>query len=222
MLFRSSSSAERGHAGGHSSAMKRVTAQENEAEAEQKASKDKMESDIKKRTAAADKRTQELQKKVHEASDPDKNTEERRGIKVVSRPDDAKPTSPQSKLARTAQYKTKVIDEENPPMFSDKSFGLPKGLLDTVKNITEKKADKDDMDPKKVGGKKTEVDTEPTTDDRIDNQLDTPAPKKPKKDMKEGAESTHPKTEKEKKCSDRKSTRLNSSHTDISRMPSSA
>ena len=87
-------------------------------------------------------------------------------------------------------------------MFSDKSFGLPKGLLDTVKNITEKKTDKDDMDLKKVGGKKTEVDTEPKTDDRIDNQLDTPPPaKNSKKNMKEAAEGTHPKTEKEKKCS---------------------
>ena len=38
-----SSSAERGHAGGHSSAMKRVTSQENEAEKEQQRSKKEME-----------------------------------------------------------------------------------------------------------------------------------------------------------------------------------
>ena len=195
-----SSSAERGQAGGHSTAMKRVAAQEAEAEKEQNASKDKMEAEIKKRTQAADKRTQDLQKKVSEAADPDRNTEERKKVKVVSRPDDAKPTSPESKLARTAQYKTKIIDEENPLMFSDKSFGLPKGLLDTVRNITEKKAVKDDdkdddkkksdkddeKNPKTVSGDKTEVDTEPTTDDKLDNQLDTPAPKKPKKnDVKE-------------------------------------
>ena len=118
-----SSSAERGHAGGHSSAMRRVADQEKESKSEQHASKDKMEADIKKRTEAADKRTQELQKKVHEDAGQDKNTEKREKVKVVSRLDDPKPTSPESKLARTAEYKTKVIDEENPPMFSDKKIG---------------------------------------------------------------------------------------------------
>lgn len=193
-----SSSATRGQAGGHSTAMKRVTSQENEAEKEQHASKKKMESDIKKRTDAAKERHDALQSKVSEAADPDKNTEERKKIRVVSRPDDPKATSPDSKLARTAEYKTKIIDEEKPLMFSDKSFGLPKSLIDSVKSITEKKDPKavkdDEKDPKDIGKDKTEVDLEPETKDKLDNDGDSDDSKKKskkdddKKDMKEAVD----------------------------------
>ena len=182
-----SSSAERGHAGGHSSAMKRVTSQENEAEKEQQRSKKEMERQMEQRTKETEKRREDLQKRIGEETDPDHNSEERKMVKVVSRPDDVKPTNLKSKLARTAAYKTNVIDEEKPMFNSDKNFGLTKGLIDAARSVVEamRGADNTDIDAKKMSGKKTQVDLEPTTKDKLPNsELDSGASKK-SKDMKE-------------------------------------
>ena len=120
-----------------------------------------------------------------------KGTEARVKIKNVSRPDDAKPTSVDSKLSKTGQIKTKIIDEEK-PLMSDKTLGLPGGLIAAARAVMEKKHDTDDTDARKLTGGKTKVDLEPETDDDLRDDSE----KKMKKNMKEA---THPKTDKEKK-----------------------
>lgn len=115
------------------------------------------------------------------------NTEKREKIKNVARMDDAEPTSEKSTLSKTDQIKTKIVEEK--PTMSVPNFGLPKSLIDAVRQIVEKK-DEDDKDPKNMTGGKTAVDTDPETDD-MQNEDDAAA--KGKKSH------TVPKTDKEKK-----------------------
>jgi hypothetical protein len=180
-----SSSADRGQAGGHSSAMKRVADQERETKKEQERSKKEMERQIDQRNKESEKRRNDLQSRLEE-TDPDRNSEERKKVKLVSRPDDVKPTDSKSKLARTAAYKTNVIDEEKPMFNSDRNFGLSQSLISAVKSVVEAaKSDTSDVDARKLSGKTTQVDLEPTTKDKLPNaELDSGATKK-SKTMKE-------------------------------------
>ena len=154
----------------------------------------KAEDDKKKREDLIKQRNQEAQRRMKDTMREEmdsKGTEARVKIKNVSRPDDAKPTSVDSKLSKTGQIKTKIIDEEK-PLMSDKTLGLPGGLIAAARAVMEKKQDTDDTDARKLTGGKTKVDLEPETDDDLRDDSE----KKMKKNMKEA---THPKTDKEKK-----------------------
>ena len=145
------------------------------------------------------------------------NTEKRRKVVNVARPDDADPRSEKSKLAKQAEIKTKIIEGESGMLTYDKKFGLPASLIAAARSIMEKKDDG-------LTGGKTDVDLEPETDDSSDQDGDKKAPKKAsekkcddcgkpmskcdcddddddkkKKSVKESAEGTTPKTAKEKK-----------------------
>jgi hypothetical protein len=104
-------------------------------------------------------------------------TAARTKIKNVARMNDPAPTSDKSTLAKTGQIKTKIIEDK--PTMSVTNFGLPSSLIDAVRQIVEKKQD-DDKDPKKMVGGKTVVDTDPETDDKIED--DKPASKAKKLD----------------------------------------
>lgn len=119
--------------------------------------------EVEKRNKEAEKRQKETLQMAKE--DTSVGTEVRTKIKNVSRPDDADPTSEKSKLSKTGSIKTKIIDEGKPFM-SNPTFGLPSSLIDSVKNIIEKKEEsKKDI---KLTGKKTDVDLDPETNDSVD------------------------------------------------------
>ena len=154
----------------------------------------KAEDDKKKREDLIKQRNQEAERRMKDTMREEmdsKGTEARVKIKNVSRPDDPEPTSADSKLSKTGQIKTKIIDEEK-PLMSDKTLGLPSGLIAAARAVMEKKHDSDDDDARKMKGGKTKVDLEPETDDDVRDDSE----KKIKKTVKEA---THPKTEKEKK-----------------------
>ena len=154
----------------------------------------KAENDKKKREDLIKQRNQEAERRMKDTMREEmdsKGTEARVKIKNVSRPDDPEPTSVDSKLSKTGQIKTKIIDEEK-PLMSDKTLGLPSGLIAAARAVMEKKHDSDDDDARKMKGGKTKVDLEPETDDDVRDDSE----KKMKKTVKEA---THPKTEKEKK-----------------------
>jgi hypothetical protein len=154
----------------------------------------KAEDDKKKREDLIKQRNQEAERRMKDTMREEmdsKGTEARVKIKNVSRPDDPEPTSADSKLSKTGQIKTKIIDEEK-PLMSDKTLGLPSGLIAAARAVMEKKHDSDDDDARKMKGGKTKVDLEPETDDDVRDDSE----KKMKKTVKEA---THPKTEKEKK-----------------------
>lgn len=113
------------------------------------------------------KRGHQVEKPKHKLvteADDSSGTKARVKIKNVARMDDPAPTSEKSTLSKTGQIKTKIIDEEKPFM-SDKHFGLPASLIDSVRQIVEKKHEDDKT---LVKGGKTQVDLEPETDDKID------------------------------------------------------
>jgi hypothetical protein len=139
------------------------------------------------------------------------NTEKREKIENVARMDGAKPTSEKSTLSKTGQIKTKIVEEK--PTMSVPNFGLPKSLIDAVRQIVEKK-DEDDKDPKNMTGGKTAVDTDPETDDKQND--DDAAAKGKKKAVKEETKSgTEPKTEKEKKLAALASPKDKITHKDV-------
>jgi len=139
------------------------------------------------------------------------NTEKREKIENVARMDGAKPTSEKSTLSKTGQIKTKIVEEK--PTMSVQNFGLPKSLIDAVRQIVEKK-DEDEKDPKKMTGGKTVVDTDPETDDKQND--DDAAAKGKKKAVKEETKSeTEPKTEKEKKLAALASPKDKITHKDV-------
>lgn len=157
----------------------------------------KAEDDKKKREDLIKQRNQEAQRRMKDTMREEmdsKGTEARTKIKNVSRPNDPEPTSIDSKLSKTGQIKTKIIDEEK-PLMSDKTLGLPGGLIAAARAVMEKKHDTDDTDARKLTGSKTKVDLEPETDDDLRSDDE----KKMKKTVKEAKDATHPKTEKEKK-----------------------
>jgi len=139
------------------------------------------------------------------------NTEKREKIENVARMDGAKPTSEKSTLSKTGQIKTKIVEEK--PTMSLPNFGLPKSLIDAVRQIVEKK-DEDEKDPKKMTGGKTAVDLDPETDDKQND--DDAAAKGKKKAVKEETKSgTEPKTEKEKKLAALASPKDKITHKDV-------
>jgi hypothetical protein len=139
------------------------------------------------------------------------NTEKREEIENVARMDGAKPTSEKSTLSKTGQIKTKIVEEK--PTMSVPNFGLPKSLIDSVRQIVEKK-DEDEKDPKKMIGGKTVVDTDPETDDKQND--DDAAAKGKKKAVKEETKShTVPKTDKEKKLAALASPKDKITHKDV-------
>ena len=157
----------------------------------------KAEDDKKKREDLIKQRNQEAQRRMKNTMREEidsKGTEARTKIKNVSRPDDPEPTSADSKLNKTGQIKTKIIDEEK-PLMSDKTLGLPGGLIAAARAVMEKKHDNDYTDARKLTGSKTKVDIRPETDDDLRSDDE----KKMKKTVKEAKDATHPKTEKEKK-----------------------
>jgi len=139
------------------------------------------------------------------------NTEKREEIENVARMDGAKPTSEKSTLSKTGQIKTKIVEEK--PTMSVPNFGLPKSLIDAVRQIVEKK-DEDEKDPKKMTGGKTVVDTDPETDGKQND--DDAAAKGKKKAVKEETKShTVPKTDKEKKLAALASPKDKITHKDV-------
>jgi hypothetical protein len=109
----------------------------------------------------------------------------REQVVQVSRPDDPKPSSKDSKLARTAAYKQRRIDEE-PKMYSDKNFGLTKSLIDAVRGIVEKKEASSEV--KKMTGGKTKVDLNPETVDKITDVDDNRSKKAMQKEERDSPE----------------------------------
>jgi hypothetical protein len=139
------------------------------------------------------------------------NTEKREEIENVARMDGDKPTSKKSTLIKTGQIKTKIVEEK--PTMSVPNFGLPKSLIDAVRQIVEKK-DEDEKDPKKMTGGKTAVDIDPETDDKQND--DDAAAKGKKKAVKEETKSgTEPKTEKEKNLAALASPKDKITHKDV-------
>lgn len=107
-----------------------------------------------------------LEQKIRDViteSHDNRNTELRKKVVNVARPNDADPTSEKSKLAKQSEIKTKIIDEEK----------------DEDKN-KKAESEKDDDKKKSKGGAskaedeftggKTEVDTEPKTDDKVNDE----------------------------------------------------
>jgi len=106
-------------------------------------------------------------KEVHQAvleAAFDRNTKIRMKMSNVGRPtDNVKDET--SKLAKQGEIKTKVIDEDAVASVSTKD--TPKEHPDSGKQ--KKSNNKDLVEPGTIKGGKTEVDLEPTTDDRDDN-----------------------------------------------------
>ena len=111
---------------------------------------------------------------THKGLAEETNTEKRMKIKNVARPDDAAPISDKSTLGKTGQIKTKVIDEAKPTM-SLPNFGLSASLIETARQIVQKKQDDNDKDSKKMSGGKTAVDFEPETNGKIKEAKLSPA-----------------------------------------------
>ena len=174
---------ETGHSNNNAAAMKRVADQEKETKKEQQISKDEMQRQIDQRNKDAEDREAEIQKRVKEEAEVSIGTKARIKIKQVSRQADPEPTSPESKLARTAAYKQLRVDEEN-PMNNDR-FGLPSSLISAVQQVIESNPDhisNATLDAKKMVGGKTKVDLEPKTLDKLDDESGS---KPSKKNVKE-------------------------------------
>jgi hypothetical protein len=103
-----------------------------------------------------------LEQKIRQLwiDEANRNTEIRRKVANVGRPDD-NVKDETSKLAKQGEIKTKIIDEATD---------------DTDDKVSNKKVKKDtemdDMEAKTIKGGKTEVDTEPKTDDSTENSTD--------------------------------------------------
>jgi len=94
-------------------------------------------------------------------SEANRNTEMRRKVANVGRPEN-NVKDETSKLGKQGEIKTKIIDEA--------ADDDPGNLVSDKK--TKKDTDMNDMDAKTIKGGKTEVDTEPKTDDRTENSTD--------------------------------------------------
>ena len=112
-----------------------------------------------------------------------RNTEIRRKVENVGRPkDNVKDET--SKLGKQGEIKTKIVDEEVIDeaadgdvgnVVADKKKPKPKDKDDSDKSsdkAAKKDTDMDDMEAKTVKGGKTEVDTEPKTDDSTEDSSD--------------------------------------------------
>lgn len=106
-------------------------------------------------------------------------TEARVKIKNVARPDDAAPTSEKSLLSRNGEIKVKKVDEDIAASISRK-YGLTDSILEAARAVMEKR---------------TQVDLDPTTDDKEDNGDNDDDDD----DVKKESKHTTPKSDKEKK-----------------------
>jgi len=132
------------------------------------------------------------------------NSEKRMTIKNVARPNDAAPTSEKSTLAKTGEIKTKIVEEK--PTMSMPNFGLSQSLINAARQIVEKKQEDDGVDAKKMTGGNTVVDTDPETNDKVEDADSKPAKKK---------SHTVPKTDKEKKLAALASPKDKITHKDV-------
>jgi len=116
----------------------------------------------------------DLEKRVSsEEADPNRNTDARRKVVNVGRPDTAKsPMDPRSKLAKQGEIQRKIIeDQEKNSMTFQKYHSLPDDLVNAVRLVMEKKNpfvkdndktsakkddDVDDSDDKNMKSKKSE------------------------------------------------------------------
>jgi hypothetical protein len=87
-----------------------------------------------------------------------KNTAERKKVENVGRPEDKKPDDSDSKLAKQAEIKTKIIDED--------SLGYESKASKNKPNEVDKK------DAKEIKGGKTEINLDPKTDDKVGDESD--------------------------------------------------
>jgi hypothetical protein len=142
---------------------RRNYAHELAAKRKSEAEKKNRENEVHKREVAFVKRKEEMlqhaktsHKNIYhsEEVDPNAGTSARVKIKNVSRPDDADPTSPKSKLSKTSEIVRKIIEEK--PMPVTNNLGSPDDLIKAVRSVLEVK------DPRKLHGGKTQVDTKPT------------------------------------------------------------
>lgn len=112
-----------------------------------------------------------------EGVDPLRNTKLRMKVTNVGRPETAPDNfDPRSRLAKQGELKTKIIDEAE-----DKDVGED----DDKKKKKDAKAD--EVDAKEIKGGKTEVDLNPTTDDKVstEKEEDSDSAKARKKANKE-------------------------------------
>jgi len=118
----------------------------------------------------------DLEKRVSsEEADPNRNTDARRKVVNVGRPDTAKsPMDPRSKLAKQGEIQRKIIeDQEKNSMTFQKYHSLPDDLVNAVRLVMEKKNpfvkdndktsakkddDVDDSDDKNMKSKKSDDD----------------------------------------------------------------
>jgi len=107
-------------------------------------------------------------------AEANRNTEIRRKVENVGRPED-NVKDETSKLAKQGEIKTKIIDEaadgDVGNVVADKKKTAPKDKESDSKKKP-KDSDMDDMEAKTIKGGKTEVDTEPKTDDSTENSSD--------------------------------------------------
>jgi hypothetical protein len=85
----------------------------------------------------------------------DRNSELRKKVHNVARPDDSAPNDARSKLVKQAEIKNKIIEAAEDQDMDDKK-----------KKKSGEVSDTDHMDAKEIKGGKTEVNLKPTTDDR--------------------------------------------------------
>jgi hypothetical protein len=126
----------------------------------------------------------DLEKRVSEETNPNRNTDERRKVVNVGRPDTAKnPMDPRAKLVKQAEIKNKIIENQEKSMSLQKYHNLSDDLVAAVRAVLEgknpfqkkdddKKSAKkdDDSDDKDVKSKKS--------DDDDDDDKDTKSSKK--------------------------------------------
>lgn len=136
--------------------------------------------EISRREEERNKMQKDLEQRVSEESNPNRNTDERRKVVNVGRPDTAKnPMDPRAKLVKQAEIKTKIIDEnQEKSMTLQKYHNLPDSLVSAVTAVLEKKENpfqKDDKKPSKkddddsdkdVKAKKSEDDEDDEDDDK--------------------------------------------------------
>jgi hypothetical protein len=130
----------------------------------------------------------DLEKRVSEETSPNRNTDERRKVVNVGRPDTAKnPMDPRAKLVKQAEIKNKIIEDQEKSMSMQKYHNLSDDLVAAVRAVLEGKNPFADKDDKKSKAKKDDddaddKDTKSKKDDSDDDDADDKDTKSSKKD----------------------------------------
>ena len=128
----------------------------------------------------------EFKSRVTEASNPDRNTDERRKVVNVGRPDTAKtPMDTRSKLVKQSEIKNKIIENQEKSMTFKNYHNLPDDLVAAVRDVMEKKnpfAKDDDKSPKKDDDSDDADDKKAKSKKDDDSDDDDKKPKSKKKD----------------------------------------